>query len=107
MVDASKYASINSKTFAKIGHSLTTGRFTFTQMKTKINSDNPFIAIAGYYDGSTRNGGHAVVIYGWNDDKVRYVDPANGASVHTTCTYTAFCNGTYNTRKYDGTVYGN
>ncbi len=67
------------------------------------------IASAGYYnDNNIRNGGHAVVITGYyisanNEQSLVYSDPWDLTS-HT-CTYTEFCNGTYNSRRYDGTCH--
>ena len=84
---------------------------SFSTIKTHIQNGNPIQAAAGYYIGSTRCGGHVVVIKGvyfasaTSTKYIQYVDPANGNTY--SCTYTAFCNGSYNGRKYDQTVFVN
>ena len=104
--NGSKYVTNNTKTFTA-----TASKWTWAQIQTRLKANKAVQAGAGYYSGSTRNGGHIVVIYGTqfidNDSgtqyKINYVDPANG--VRYTCLYSAFCDGTFNSRKYDQTIY--
>lgn len=105
------WASHYVKLLNYIGHNQTTGRLNTTQIESNIYRGNPILAAAGYYSGSTRLSGHMVVIYGVHYTesptgqvhKVLYIDPNDGRSY--ICTYNQFCNGSYNGRKYDGTVF--
>ena len=80
---------------------------TFSFLSEQIYNDHPVIVAAGYYSSTgTRNGGHATLIIGWsktNGNKIVYYDPLTGT--YETCTFTAFCNGSYNGRQYDQTCY--
>ena len=74
-----------------------------------IYYNHPMIAAAGYYDAdNVRHGGHVVLIIGWTDvygtDEISYYDSGSNGSYHN-CTYASFCNGSYNTRKYDQSAY--
>lgn len=66
----------------------------------------PLIFLAGYYDNyGNRNGGHFVVgdaVYE-TTNMFRYRDPWD-ATTHWV-KYQAFCNGSYNGRQYEETVY--
>lgn len=65
----------------------------------------------GYYESGERVGGHAVVVYmtqfieygAQTTYRVTYYDPWDGTT-HT-CSYEEFCDGTYNSRIYDRSVY--
>ncbi len=69
-------------------------------------------AQAGYYSASgERTGGHVVVIIkcyvsGTSTSVtkyIQYIDPWDGATY--TCTYESFCDGSFNSRRFDGIVY--
>lgn len=64
---------------------------------------NPVCAGCGYYKNGKRNGGHMLVIHGYDDaSKILVCDPATGKSQWVSYSY--FLNG-YGGRKYDQTVY--
>ena len=82
---------------------------SFAFIAELIYYNHPVIAAGGYYDEhGNRNGGHAVLIIGWSDatgtDEISYYDSLNSGSYHT-CTYSSFCDGSYNTRIYDQSAY--
>ena len=85
---------------------------SFYSIHSIIHNGYPVQAAAGYYSGGWRTGGHVVAIKGsyYNvsnntEHTIEYVDPANGNTY--TCSYAAFCTGTYNGRIYDQTAYTN
>lgn len=74
----------------------------------EIYDSHPIINGAGYYGGTNnRQGGHATLIIGWStasgNQEIIYFDSAT--STVETCTYAQFCDGSFNTRKYDQTCY--
>ena len=83
----------------------------FFTNNTKFKKGYAVQAGAGYYSGNVRNGGHMVVIYGTQfidnssgiSNYIDYLDPWDATPHH--CKFTDFCNGNYNSRKYDQTVY--
>ena len=81
----------------------------FDFLKRQVDLDNVTIASAGYYNNNNvRTSGHAVVITGYyisnnNEYSIVYFDPWDEISY--TCTYTEFCNGAFNNRRYDATCY--
>lgn len=79
---------------------------SFTFLFNEVYSySNKVLLSAGYYNSSgTRTGGHMVTLYGVNNsnNEIRYNDVWDDTT-HIT-TYSKFCNGSYNGRKYDGTV---
>lgn len=88
------------------------GAWSFSQISNSIQSDKVITAAAGFYDSSgNRNGGHCVVIFGYShtevgsyvSDQIKYRDPATNATYE--CNYSDFCDGSFNSRIYDGTVY--
>lgn len=87
-------------------------RWDFSEIAISLNLGYPVQAAAGYYNSwSVREGGHMVVVNmaqfvdnsNISEFYLRYYDPLDGVS-HT-CTYDAFCDASYNGRKYDQTVY--
>ncbi len=78
----------------------------------QMYASHPIICVGGYYDsnGDLING-HAVLVCGWYAPTyggnyqyyLTYFDPANLG--YRTCTYSEFCNGSYNNRIYDRTCY--
>ena len=102
----SEYAAYNTKDFTSKA-----SKWNFSQIATSLSRGNPVQAGAGYYSGSTRNGGHVVVVCmtQFIDDSsgieyyIDYYDPWDGTSHH--CTLDAFSDGSYNGRKYDQTIY--
>lgn len=104
--DGSEYVTYDTKNF-----SYSSSKWTMSKIRTEIMSNTrPIQAGAGYYNSSgQRNGGHMVVINGTYTvgfgDSIHYLDPWD-ATEHWV-TYTAFCDGSYNGRKYDQTVWYN
>ncbi len=70
-----------------------------------MNNNKPLMILAGYYNNGNRNGGHFVVIDAVYETSnyIRYKDPWDSTTHWTT--YTAFSNGSYNSRVYEETVY--
>lgn len=87
-------------------------RLDYSQITECLAHGYAVQAAAGIYslDG-VRQGGHMVVInmtqfvdiVGENPYRLTYYDPNDGLSY--TCTYEEFCNGSFNGRRYDQTVY--
>jgi hypothetical protein len=104
--NGSEYVTHNNINFTS-----KSSKWNFSQIATSLSHGNPVQAGAGYYDGSTRNGGHVVVIYmtqfidgtSGTETYIDYLDPWDGASHH--CSLDAFSDGSYNGRKYDQTIY--
>ena len=103
--DATEYVAYYSKNLTGVYNAL-----GFYVIQSQIQSGYPVQAAAGYYVNGQRQGGHVVVIKGTayetatnSDLSVEYIDPANGNTY--CCLYSAFCNGSYNGRKYDQTAY--
>lgn len=82
---------------------------SWSKIRNEIDADRIMLLAAGYYIGSSRNGGHMVVCTGYtlntSTDKsyLYYVDPADGTEYF--CEYQAFCDGSFNGRKYDQYYY--
>ena len=101
--NAAKYAAHNQRIY------LPRSAQTFDVIKARINENVPVYAAAGYYDSNNeRHGGHAVVIYGYqivpkSTGGIYYNDPSTASSHYTR--FSSFCDGSYNGRKYDGSVY--
>jgi hypothetical protein len=77
-------------------------------LRNEIDISNCIALSAGYYRGFERVGGHMVLMYGYNVEnglQIKYYDPSDGT--RHTCYYDSFESGSYNGRKYDGTVYNN
>ena len=71
-------------------------------------SSHPVICSGGIYNSSgIRQKGHQVLLCGWYDGSYQtmltYYDPA--LLQYKTCSYSEFCNGTFNGRIYDRTCY--
>ncbi len=101
--DAAVYISNNTKAYTAV---VSTKSFTF--ISERIYNEHPVIAAAGYYTSAgTRNGGHATLIVGWDTStgvqRITYFDSADGT--YRTCSYAAFCDGSFNSRRYDQTCY--
>lgn len=86
--------------------------FTYSEITEHLAKGYVIQAAAGYYNWlGIRVGGHMVVINctqfadvaGEDPYRLTYFDPWDGTS-HT-CTYDEFCDGSYNGREYDATVY--
>lgn len=85
--------------------------WSYGNIAASIYNGYGVIAAAGYYTNNVRQGGHAVVIYatqfvdGSSGSRfyISYIDPWDGT--RNQCLYSSFCDGTYNGRIYDGTVY--
>ena len=83
-------------------------KWSFSEIETSLTNGHAVQAGAGYYNWIFRDGGHVVVIYATTTDAagteyISYIDPWDGKSY--TCTYKAFCDGSFNNRKYDQTIY--
>jgi len=86
----------------------TKSAFSFGFLVNEIEINNGIELAAGYYYGSSRNGGHIVLMIGYDTsdgDDIIYFDPWDGT--YNTCLYSSFCDGDYNGRKYDQTAYNN
>ena len=100
-----KYAT-NNKSFG-----YTYSAWSFSKLKDSLAKGYAIQTAGGYYSGTKRTGGHMVIVCGVqfiNNSSglsyyVDYKDPIDGSNHH--CTYEQFCNGGYNGRKYDQTVY--
>lgn len=84
--------------------------WTFSEIVEMLRDGHVLQAGAGYYDSNgNRNGGHVVVIHlittRTGEDCVQYVDPWDGT--RRLVTYAAFCNGSYNGRRFDQVIYVN
>lgn len=88
-------------------YSVVNGAVTFQFLKSEVDNHNATIVGYSFYNGTERIGGHMVVITGYcvigNNNQVVYYDPGDGIS-HT-CSYSAFCNGSYNGGIYNATCY--
>lgn len=102
----SQYVAYNKKTFIS-----TASKWSFSQIGVSLRKGYAVQAGAGYYSNDKRTGGHMVIIYGTEfiDNSsgifyyINYIDPWDGKAHN--CTYSSFCNGSYNSRKYDQTIY--
>ena len=106
-IEGSEYITYYTKTFNKSVYD--------TSWETLCNnmvSGKAVQAQAGYYSASgERTGGHVVVIIkcyvsGTSTSVtkyIQYIDPWDGATY--TCTYESFCDGSFNSRRFDGIVY--
>ena len=102
---AATYASFGRETF-----SYTWSAFTWTRIRNEIDNNRTVLLAAGYYnDNNVRTGGHMVIGIGWTMNTstdtyyISYIDPWDGKEYF--CTYNDFCDGFFNGRKYDRTVY--
>lgn len=99
---AAEYASYNTESYTG-----TNTTKTYNTLKLQIKKhDNATILCAGVYDSNNnRTDGHAVTMTGYainsNGNYIQYFDPWDGQSF--ICTYTSFCNGSFNGRRYDQT----
>lgn len=102
----SRYVAYDKKSYG-----YTSSKWSFSQITASLNKGYAVQAGAGYYTDNNRNGGHRVVIYGTqfidnssgNFYYIDYFDPWDATTHH--CTYSDFCDGSYNDRRYDQTVY--
>lgn len=105
---ASRYASHEKKYFSS-QFTLGGTNWSYSTIRSRIDANTPVIMLAGRYSGATRIGGHFVVCYGYtqntiyNYNLIRYQDPSNGTKY--VCEFAAFKDGSFNGRKYDGTVW--
>ncbi len=96
------YITYNNHSFSSIGLP-----FSFDALHAALGNHQPVLAGCTYLSG----GGHMVTIYrtvkaidgGVTYTYVSYYDPANGNGY--VCTYSDFCDGTYNSRNYAATGY--
>ena len=99
---AARYISNNTKNFSA---SETCKSYEF--IREQIYNSNPVIVGAGRYSSGVRVGGHATLIIGWSKlngkNYITYFDSALNDDLE--CTYEAFCDGTFNGRRYDQTCY--
>ena len=103
----SAYVAYYSRTFKGVY-----SKWNFSQIANSLYKKYPIQAAGGYYDSENeRHGGHVVVIYMTeeietatsSEQYIYYIDPADGKSYK--CTYTQFCDGSFNGRRYDQTAY--
>ena len=94
--------------------SIENGQWTFSEIAESLRGGNPVQVCGGYYNSlGIRTGGHVVVIYqadlifsssgSGNSYCIGYYDPWDDQNFY--CTYDAFCDGSFNGRRYDGTIY--
>lgn len=102
MRNAAEYISKNTEEYTAVA---TVKNFSF--ISEQIYNEHPVLAAAGYYNAGVRTGGHATLIVGWDistgAQRITYFDSIDGK--YHTCSYAAFCNGSFNDRIYDGTCY--
>lgn len=101
--EGSEYVTYNRFQFGR-----TTSPFSFLDIESDIADGFPIQASAGYYSGSARSGGHVVVIYmtqnfDYGEQYINYFDPWDG--MNHVCTYSSFCDGSYNGRQYNYTIF--
>lgn len=78
---------------------------TLTGIQSNINLNRPVYAGISYFSDGKRNGGHAVVIRGYDttQSRVSYMDPEDGKFY--SMTYTGFKGSSSGTRLWDGTIH--
>ena len=91
-------------------YSYINGRNSYSALRNRINNKHCVMVAGGYYVNNVRNGGHMVLMFGYIDGTtptsngyIRYYDSEDG-SRHLSY-YDSFCNGSYNGRQYDQTVF--
>lgn len=110
---AANYFSLNRYNYVGVNHT-----YSIAMFKGQIMSNRMPIVCAGRYNESgNRTGGHATVAYmvTYNTDGTRgfgYYDPDAGIyppgdkkGRNHICSFEAFCNGSYNGRIYDQTIF--
>lgn len=102
---AAEYFSNNRLVY---GHTATGTIKGFEFLKNKLDIGYTNILSAGLYSSEqTRKNGHDVLMVGYEiknkDNYIYYYDPYDGKLNY--CKYKAFKDGSYNSRKYDGTIY--
>lgn len=101
---ACQYAAKDTRSFA---YQMMAWRWE--ALRDHIDKGKVVVLSAGYYQNNIRKGGHLVVLTGWamseatNTYCIYYIDPGDGN--RRFCEYSAFCDGTFNKRIYDRTVY--
>ena len=105
IVRAAEYISYGTEDYVAIRKEM-----SFADLKNQVKRGNVTIACCGYYDSNgNRTGGHVVVITGYlenaQNNYIYYFDPLDGVSY--TCSYTEFCNGSFNGMEYKETAYNN
>ena len=102
---AAVYISRNTESYFNSSLSRSSVK-SFDCLKKEVSSGNVTILVAGYYNGSTRTGGHAVTMIGYDitggKNYLQIYDPWDGTI--NKCTYSNFKSG-FGNRQYDGTVW--
>lgn len=102
---AAEYISRNTESYFNSSLSRSSVK-SFDFLKKEVSSGNVTILVGGYYNGSTRNGGHAVTMIGYDvtggKNYLQIYDPWDGTIKK--CTYSNFKSG-FGNRQYDGTVW--
>ncbi len=98
--DAAQYISNYTENYGYIEE-----KQTYSFLKSQIDRQNITITMAGYYKNNERTHGHATIIVGYNDENryITYFDPSDGKKY--TCSYISYCDGSFNGRKFDMTIY--
>ena len=99
IAEAANYFTMNKYNYVGYEQAFPIALFSGKIMKKHIP-----IACGGYYRGTRRTGGHATpvhMVYVANDNSklIGYYDPADNKSYQ--CYFNAFCDGSYNNRRYD------
>lgn len=97
-------------TYYNATYHATNSALTFLGLQSHLSNHNPVQAGAGYYYNGDRTGGHVVVIYETYSStstsgtikEISYIDPLT--NTRFTCTYSSFCNGSFNGRIYDQSI---
>ncbi len=101
--DAANYISNGMHSYVGV-YSTMSASFLYSQ----LYSSHPVICSGGTYNSSgVRTGGHQVLVCGWYDGSYQtvltYYNPA--LRQYRTCSYSEFCDGSFNGRVYDRTCY--
>lgn len=101
--EAANYFTMNKYNY--VGYSRT---FPFALFTSQMIRKHIPITSGGYYTGSTRTGGHDTpihMVYVANDKSklIGYYDPWDNKSYQ--CYYDAFCDGSYNNRRYEAVCF--
>lgn len=95
IAEAANYFTMNKYNYVGYEQAFPIALFSGKIMKKHIP-----IACGGYYRGTRRTGGvHMVYVANDNSKLIGYYDPADNKSYQ--CYFNAFCDGSYNNRRYD------
>ena len=100
--DAASYMTYYQHTYIAVEAAM-----SFSFLSEQMYWSHPVICASGHYTGSTRDWGHAVLVCGWyggnNQSNITYFD--SNTKQYNTCSYSSYCNGSYNGLMYDQTAF--